>query len=364
MKTGFRMLAVTALFVSLFFICGVGDPVGAASDSEKKTHSVVKGDTLWDVAEKYLANPFFWPKVWQFNPQIANPHLIYPGNQVRIPSPEELESSETKEVAKEAPPRAAIIQGPMAYVGGHLVERALFEASGFILPYGEEAGIGAIVSTWEEKTLLVERDLVHVNLGARDGVQSGDLFQIIHVDDEHVMHPVTRIKLGKKASIQGVLKITNVEEKLSSAIIIKVYNYAVVGDKLRPYQPKPLIGLDDLTQEDKSINGVIIKSTLGKSNLAVRDTVYIDVGSNNAVTPGDRFIIYRGGLPFQVSKKDMHKSGIENFPPDIMGELIVLKTMEETSTAVVVEELYEITKGDRIKYSPRSLPPIKKYDFN
>ncbi len=365
MKTGFQMLTITALFVSLFFICGIGDPVGAASDSERKTHSVVKGDTLWDVAEKYLANPFFWPKIWQFNPEIENPHLIYPGNLVRIPLPEELEPAETKEVAEETTsPPATVVQGPIAYVGGYLIERALFESSGFVLPYGEKAGIGTIISTWEEKSLLTDRDLVHVNLGARDGVKVGDLFQIIRVDDEHVMHPVTRIKLGKKAAVKGVLKITIVKKKLSTARIIVVYDYVMVGDELRPYHPNPLIGLDDLSQEDKSINGVIIKSTIGKSNLAVRDTVYIDVGSKNAVTPGDRFIIYRGGRPFQVSKKDMYKSGIENFPPDIMGELVVLKTMEETATAVVVEELYEITKGDQIKYSPRSLPPIKKYDFN
>ena len=49
---------------------------------------------------------------------------------------------------------------------------------------------------------------------------------------------------------------------------------------------------------------------------------------------------------------------------DIMGELVVLSTMKNTSTAVIVEELYEITPGDHVKYSPQSLPPIKKYDIN
>ncbi|MBP5406161.1 LysM peptidoglycan-binding domain-containing protein [bacterium] len=44
------------------------------------THEVVRGDTLWDISEKYLKSPWYWPKVWSINPQIENPHLIYPGD--------------------------------------------------------------------------------------------------------------------------------------------------------------------------------------------------------------------------------------------------------------------------------------------
>ncbi len=47
-------------------------------------HTVEKGDTLWDLSSKYLGSPWYWPKVWSYNPQIANPHWIYPGNQVRF----------------------------------------------------------------------------------------------------------------------------------------------------------------------------------------------------------------------------------------------------------------------------------------
>ncbi|HEY0095978.1 MAG TPA: LysM peptidoglycan-binding domain-containing protein, partial [Archangium sp.] len=49
-----------------------------------EVHTVERGDTLWDLSSKYLGTPWYWPKVWSFNPQIANPHWIYPGNQVRF----------------------------------------------------------------------------------------------------------------------------------------------------------------------------------------------------------------------------------------------------------------------------------------
>lgn len=356
MKHGIQRIMLAAFLV---FLCAIVGTASTVFGADGRVHNVIKGDTLWDVTGQYLDNPFFWPKVWQYNPQIKNPHRIYPGEKVRIPSPEELVRMGTDA----APAFDAGIEAPRKVVGRHIVERDLFESAGFITPVGKEDWKGAIVSTWEEKNLLVERDVLHVNIGGADGVQQDDLFQIIRIGDD-IIHPKTDEKIGKQTTVQGILKITSVDRKVSKAIIIKAYNSIEVGDKIRPYRPLPLVGPEDLTTEDKSIGGVIVMNTLGKSTLASRDTVYLDVGARDAVVPGDRFLIYRDGTPFQVSKKDA--AGIEaaDYPADLMGELVVLNTMDETSTAVIVEELYEITPGDRVKYIPRSLPPIKKYDIN
>jgi len=356
MKSGLQRIMLAAFLVSL---CAIVGSASMVFGDNSRVHNVVKGDTLWDVTEQYLDNPFFWPKVWQYNPQIENPHRIYPGEEVRIPSPEEL----ARMKAGVAPAPSPRTKAPRTLVGRHIVERDLLESAGFIIPADKEDWKGAIVSTWEEKTLLVERDVVHINMGTVDGVKQGDLFQIIRIGDD-IIHPKTDEKIGKLATVQGILKISSVDKKVSKATIIKAYNPIQVGDKIRPYRPLPLVGSEDLTTEDKSIGGVIVMNTRGKVNLAARDTVYLDVGARDAVVPGDRFLIYRDAPPFQVSMENA--AGIEesDYPSDIMGELVVLNTMEETSTAVIVEELYEITPGDRVKYIPRSLPPIKKYDIN
>src|SRR5438105_6201907 len=47
-------------------------------------YTIVKGDTLWDLSQKFLSNPWYWPKIWSLNPSIENPHWIYPGNKLRI----------------------------------------------------------------------------------------------------------------------------------------------------------------------------------------------------------------------------------------------------------------------------------------
>ena len=51
-------------------------------NSAPETYEVVPGDTLWDISEKELKSPWYWPKVWSLNPQIQNPHRIYPGDKI------------------------------------------------------------------------------------------------------------------------------------------------------------------------------------------------------------------------------------------------------------------------------------------
>jgi len=75
---------IYSTFAALFFFgVAVAQDVSVRSDHPDE-YVVVKGDTLWDISGRFLDKPWQWPAIWQANPQIENPHLIYPGDVVSL----------------------------------------------------------------------------------------------------------------------------------------------------------------------------------------------------------------------------------------------------------------------------------------
>ena len=63
---------------------GIDRSVIPMSPSAPDRYVVQPGDTLWDISAKFLTDPWYWPEIWHINPQVANPHLIYPGDELAL----------------------------------------------------------------------------------------------------------------------------------------------------------------------------------------------------------------------------------------------------------------------------------------
>jgi len=79
------MLNKIILTVAILFAaqCALADAIAINPDHPDK-YVVVKGDTLWDISARFLTEPWRWPEIWRDNPQIENPHLIYPGDVISL----------------------------------------------------------------------------------------------------------------------------------------------------------------------------------------------------------------------------------------------------------------------------------------
>jgi LysM repeat protein len=63
---------------------GSGEAAPVANPTAPMHYTVKRGDTLWSIASMYLKDPWLWPEVWIINPQVPNPHLIYPGDKLAL----------------------------------------------------------------------------------------------------------------------------------------------------------------------------------------------------------------------------------------------------------------------------------------
>ncbi|WP_217523008.1 LysM peptidoglycan-binding domain-containing protein [Vibrio metschnikovii] len=89
LMTQYRSLWLRFSVLGLAIVClsinALASPAPLSiKDSAPRTYTVVKGDTLWDISALYLDSPWLWPRLWQANPEINNPHLIYPGDQLTL----------------------------------------------------------------------------------------------------------------------------------------------------------------------------------------------------------------------------------------------------------------------------------------
>ncbi len=344
---------------------------------EERKYLVKEGDTLWDISTNIMKDPFLWPRLWKDNKYIINPDLIYPGNVIILPG-EEIVIKEAEPVtapltapkeaepikkAEEVPPPAdeeaappveeefaapAVTPQkearPFTLEGvGVLTDEVLLFSSGFIVSRLEDKGV--IVGSWDKKVLLSDNDVIYINRKNNPAIANGDKYTIYKVVRQ-VKHPITEKKMGHLVKILGVVQITDVKKDVATGTIIRSFDYIGYGDKLMPY--KKALVTDELLKENASarkLRGYIIDVKDEKIQNAQLDVVYIDKGTKDGVTIGNRYVVVRPG---EKTSKYSPGEGMR-LPGQIVGELKILSVQEGTSAALVLNSVRTITKGDIIE---------------
>ena len=85
-NAGSKLLASGLIAAMLLLVAHAAEQQGLVSlrKDSPQSYTVKEGDTLWDIASRFLDKPWLWPQVWQVNPQIQNPDLIYPGDRISL----------------------------------------------------------------------------------------------------------------------------------------------------------------------------------------------------------------------------------------------------------------------------------------
>ena len=323
-------------------------PYGQA-DQETYIHVVVKGDTLWDICEDLYANPWVWPKVWQMNPHITNPHWIYPGTELRVyyevasyyeegTAVEETAVAEGAPVVEEItppPPPPPLPPPPKVPT----ITFSEIDQVGFITPFVPE-GKGLILGGKRQRTLIGAADKIYVQF--REGAQPevGDRFFVFRTS-LLFKHPITNKDVGYLNTILGVLEVVLVAPDHAKAEVISSFQDMTANDKLMPYKKRS----EEIALQPgaEPIEGNIILAEWGTVIIAQLQVVFIDLGANDEIKAGHRFEVFQE--PKALTSRD--EEVVLSIQP--IGELLVLAVEQETAAAVVTEALREFTPGERVR---------------
>jgi LysM repeat protein len=317
------------------------------------SYTVKRGDTLWDISAVFLKDPWFWPEIWQINPQVENPHLIYPGDVLSLAYGNNGSSASV-----------SISQ----YSGARLQPRLRSEQLDGPIDTIPFAAISAFLT---KPSVLTQDEALrapHI-LGFRDHHMVGGTGHEIYVKDLNgglnqryiVMHvgdpirdPETKDLVGYQAAYVATAVVEN-PGVVSKAILTDGRREALEGDRLILEE-----GDTPLTftphAPTSNINGQIIALADGAEQIGQFQVVVINRGAKQGLSPGAVLAVDQKGEIVQdkYGKAPWEKSPQGEFvqlPYERAGTIIVFKVFPRVSYALVIGARGPMQVADRV-YNP------------
>jgi hypothetical protein len=341
LKSILRTLVLTFAFgAAICFGCGISTaadfarPVAQPSESETESgyyYTIQKGDTLWDLSRRFSGTPWVWPELWEENSDtISNPHLIYPGQKIRL-----------TRLAGGRPARGSTQSLEQPVAGIHFYY-SLIDQYGFIRkePLTPEGVI--FKSQNSAKNMLSEGDIVYVRPEGNAALNKGQIMTIYRTFNP-LIDQKNKELIGTQHLLCGVLEVVQREPQYASARVLKSYRPIEVGDKLMPYQRRsPRIAIQN---SQPGIDGRLIMAEEHLNIFAEFHVAFINQGRIHGIRPGQIYSIY---------DRDEHNFGSLTSPqiisiPVDYGELLVLHVEEGTSTVLVTDSKKEFYDGTRVR---------------
>ncbi len=323
------------LFFALIVISFLNTETAFSQAQEYKEYTVRKGDTLWEIANKEIVDPFLWPKIWKENPGIKNPDLLYPGQKIRIPlyliqkevPPKPVEkampSPEVKPPAKEEPKAEKI----KPVEKKNLVDMDTLISSGYISSSLEYKG--TVIGSPTGRSVLNKDDFAYIE--TVNPVNTGDKFYILRSSGK-VFHPETGDFMGYLIEVMGIAEVVEKRTDVVKARITQSFQEVAVGDLLDNfYEIEPAFETDN--PKSPNIAGYIVATRQRRTANGQMDIVYIDKGSKDGLSAGD---VLRTILA-------------NKFSIETNSVIQVINTKESTATAIIRKSEKEVIPKDKIK---------------
>lgn len=331
-------------------------------------YTVKKGDTLWGISSMYLKSPWLWPDIWYANPDIKNPHLIYPGDVLilgRTASGQPTLSVERNgEVVTEAPVAASAAPMHEAAPSSSLPVTKL-EPQVRYLPLSSAVttvNLDGLRPFLSKTRIVTKREMADAGyiLRAADGQPAmgadtevyardikpadGTRYAIFHLGEAYV-DPENNDTLGYEATYIGEATVQAWGDP-QKVYITSAAQEARVGDRFLTETGNGALDLSFPPHPPgKTLSGQIVAVLSGEAQIGQYDVVVLNRGSKDGVDPGTVLGIYRKGQKVSDPNGGFF-SGSVTTPTERSGTLMVFRSFDNASYAVVMLATREIHVAD------------------
>lgn len=333
-----------ACLLAALLLCA---PALAAEDSFRSDHpqryEVQRGDTLWDISGRFLRQPWYWPEIWYVNPQIDNPHLIYPGDVIRLvyidgePRLTVERGPRTVKLSPRARPEPldeAIASIPMEDIRAFLtntmvVDPGVLDAAPYVIAGADER----VMSSTGDK-LYVRRFEPLGEQRAYAVVRKGDAF----------VDPQTEEVLGFEAIATGRAELIRSGDP-ATFVVTDINREILPGDRVLELPEESLQSRFLPHAPEQDLDGRIIAVLDGVTQIGQFSVVVLNRGATHGVEQGHVLNIWEAGRVVRDPYSEVRGDTVV-LPPELGGRLVVFRVFDKLSFGLVMEAEQVMNVGD------------------
>jgi hypothetical protein len=322
---------------------GFEQPVEVHAGPIPELHVVRSGDTLWDICFYYFNDPWQWPKIWSYNPQITNPHWIYPGDLVRLlprgvfaqQQPENKEPEGGGSGAQTPQPDVVPPPAKSSQVG--IKQTAVVEKNDLDKSITIDGAV-------DEKVLLGPGDQVYLSYPPNKPPQVGQTYSVYQPDNAVKSNGK---EVGAYVHVLGSVQVQSVrQDKRARGVIVEanqeIERGAKVGPLAKNYKNVPPV------MPKVDAQGTIVAMLKQGQLVGQGELVFIDIGKGAGLEVGNRMHVVRRGDAYPDRAKYTVGQDDRRFPARALGEIAVVEVGENMSVGLVTLAVQEMGTGDLV----------------
>lgn len=341
MKKTLLMLIAASLFSLLTFA-----DEGLLRSDHPQEYIVKKGDTLWDISNTFLKSPWKWPEIWHVNPQISNPHLIYPGDAIRLVYIDGVARLTLERTVRLAPgdtklePSIRVLPTESAIAAIPLDRIDSFLSRSRIVNPADLESAPYILAGAEKRLVVGAGDKAY----ARGALENNNSYGVFRQGDL-LKDPITKEVLGSHALSIGAVSVRATEGDISTLTVVRTSEEIRLGDRLLPSEDRAVDSTFYPSAPEADINGLILAVEGGVSQVGKMNVVIINRGQREGLEVGNILAIYKQG---ELIRDRVTGKGVQ-LPDERAGLLMIFRTFEKTSFGLVLEADRSLSTMDKVR---------------